>query len=173
MRQERNQVRLSNLGIEPDNNIDDQLTPVQIKTVTTNGTIDGATSGIPSCGNEYTLPAWPGNDQTGNVVTPVPLGIYDSSIGFQSIPTNIAGDITQILDCNPNPVANPVVPAGPVNSGPAISIVIIAPPSEYDPTNLPPNLNPNFISSTLLPASPSVSAAIEHVITCNCDCWVH
>ena len=172
MRQERNQVRLSNLGIEPDNNIDNQLTPVQIKTVTTNGTINGATAGIPSCGNDYTLPAWPGNDQNGNVVTPVPMGIYDSSLGFQPITTNTAGDITQILDCNPNPVANPIVPAGPVTSGPVNNIVIIAPPAEYDPTNLPPNLNPNFISSTLLPASPNVAAAIQQVITCNCDCWV-
>jgi len=172
MRQERNQSRLSNLGIDPDNNISDQLTPAQVKTVTTNGTIDGATAGIPSCGNDYTFPAWPGNDQNGNLVTPVPMGIYDSSVGFQPIPTNTAGDITQILDCNPNPVANPIVPAGPVTSGPTSSIVIIAPPAEYDPTNLPPNLDPNFISSTLLPASPNVATAIDHVVTCNCDCWV-
>jgi len=171
MRQERNQARLQSVGINLDNNIPDTL-PNQAA-LTTNGTAPNAINGIPSCGEQYTIPAWPSNlDDTGNVITPVPSGIYTSPIGFQKITTTAPGDITQILNCNPNPVAGPLVPSGPVVIPPSSGIVIIAPPDEYNPNNLPTNLNPNFTSSVLLPSTPSIDQAIAKVIACNCDCWV-
>jgi hypothetical protein len=171
LRQERNQARLQQVGIDLDNNIADVL-PNQIA-LTTNGTTSNAVNGIPSCGTEYTFPAWPSNiDDTGNTITPKPAGIYTSSEGFQQISGSAPGDITQILNCNPNPVAGTVVPAGPVVTPPSSEIVIIAPAPAYDPNNLPPNLDPNYTSTTLLPATPSIPDAIAQVTACNCDCWV-
>ena len=166
MRQERNQARLQSLGIDPDNNIADTLTPIQQQTLITNGTIPGGGNGITSPnGNVYTFPAWP----TG----PVPIGITTTVGTFETLTGSQPGDITSILDGSDNPVVSTTVPVGPAtNTDPSDLVVTIQPPEAYNPNNLPPNLNPNFISSTLLPASPSVSAAIEHVITCNCDCWV-
>jgi hypothetical protein len=41
-------------------------------------------------------------------------------------------------------------------------------------TNLVPiNINTTYTSSTLTPTSFSVAEAIEEVVLCNCDCWVH
>lgn len=89
MRQERNQARLAEIGIELDNNIPTGLTPEQQKMLLTNGTLPGAVEGIPSpAGVDYTLPAWPAqeiptggtpcnNDVTTEVVEPEPVAIYD------------------------------------------------------------------------------------------------
>lgn len=182
MRQERNQARLQKLGIDPDNNIADSPAPSLVKTLTTNGTAPGALHGIASPnGNIYTIPAWPSNTQDGQTLTPVPAGIYVSPDtgnlvpGFQQTAGYNDGDLTSILDGNPNPVVNPLVPAGPVISpiSRTDSVVIIAPPPEYNPANLPPNLDPNYMNSTVLPSTLSVQHAIDHVIACNCDCWVH
>ena len=38
---------------------------------------------------------------------------------------------------------------------------------------IPASLNPYYTSGILLPATNSVSQAIEQVVACNCDCWVH
>ena len=57
-------------------------------------------------------------------------------------------------------------------TGVANHIVIIGVPSGLNVNNLPPNLDPNYTSSTLFPATPSIAQAIEQVIACNCDCWV-
>jgi hypothetical protein len=51
-------------------------------------------------------------------------------------------------------------------------IIIIGTPDDLNPNNLPPNLDPNYTSSTLLPSSPNVQDAIDSVIECNCDCWI-
>jgi hypothetical protein len=171
MRQERNQARLQTLGIDPDNNIADTLTPIQQQTLMTNGTIPGAGTsdgggGITSPnGNVYTFPAWPAG--------PVPIGITTPVGTFETLTGLQPGDITSILDGSDNPVVSTTVPVGPAtNTNPSDLALVIQPPEAYDPNNLPPKLNPKFTSSTLLPASPSVSAAIEHVVYCNCDCWV-
>lgn len=172
MRQERNQRRLAKLGIEPDNNIANKMRPTDYKTVTTNGTVSGAISGsgISSpTGQEYTIPAWPGNETT----EPKPAGYYTSD-GFQPTSGYTQGDITPIIEGNLNPVVNNIVPAGPVTTAPSPidGIVIIAPPDEFRSTNLPPNIDPKYTNSTLMPAALTVPEAIEKVIECNCDCWV-
>jgi len=198
MRQERNQDRLQSLGIDLDNNIPDQLTDSEVKTLTTNGTIAGAVDGILSPnGLEYTPPAWFSNIQDGEIITPYPLGTYvpaemldannelimPANPGFEFGSDTIPGDITPILEGSSNPVVNSLVPTGPVIGTPAGNfdpntgtinneIIIIAPPAEYSPSNLPPNLDPNYTSSTLMPATPDVQKAIDQVTICNCDCWV-
>jgi hypothetical protein len=180
MRQSRNQARLQLLGIEQDNNIPDSLSDEQTKQLTTNGTAPFARegTGIPGCvpSEEYTLPAWPAIQMpNGEVITPTPLGTYDVSPSpeFQTKASTSPGDITSILECSPNPVVGPLVAVGPtVSTSPGVFPIIIQPAPDYDPTNLPINLDPRFIGSTLLPAVPSITEAIDSVIECNCDCWI-
>ena len=167
MRQERNQARLRLLGIEQDNDIPDALTSEEVKQLTTNGTLPGATAGI----NGYTLPAWPSNTINNVEVTPVPSGKYVD--GFQPLPSTAPGDITELLNDNPNPSTGPLVAVGPVITPSEDYPIIIQPAPEFDPNNLPPYLDPNYISSTMMPAVPSVKEAIDRVIECNCDCWVN
>lgn len=178
MRQERNKARLQLLGIEQDNSIPDGLTDDETKQLTTNGTLPGAIAGI----NGYTNPAWPTNVLNNIEVSPIPGGSYvptnsnrdDIITGFQTSDEFAPGDITQILDNTPDPVAGPFIPTGPnltenpYGNGP----IIIQPAPEYDPNNLPPYLDPRFTRSTLLPSVPTVKEAIDQVIECNCDCWI-
>jgi hypothetical protein len=175
MRQERNQARLQQLGIDPDSNIPDAPELSLVKTLLANGTVPGAVDGIASPnGNEYTLPAWFNNIIDGEEIVPKPEGLYVSPTGFQQTEGLNDGDITPILNGDPNPVVALLVPAGPIilPENRTDSVVIIAPPSEYNPNNLPPNLDPNYTSSTLLPSTLSVQQAIDSVVDCNCDCWV-
>ena len=179
MRQERNQARLQLLGIDQDNDIPDTLTDNEAKQLTTNGTLPGAIpgNGIPGCvpSEEFTLPAWPAIQMpNGEIITPTPLGTYESPFpGFQAKASTSPGDITPILECNPNPVVAPLVAVGPtVSTSPGTFPIIIQPAPDYDPNNLPSYLDPRFTSSTMLPAVPSIPEAIDRVIECNCDCWI-
>ena len=180
MREERNQIRLQKLGIEPDNNIPNTLSPTTNKTLLANGTAPGALDGIASPnGNVYTIPAYFTSTQDGNTVLPNPNGYYVSSdlsndYGFKPTNSTSDGDITSILNGNSNPVVASVVPSGPVivPNNPIGNIVIIQTPPEYDPNNLPPNLDPNYINSTMMQSNPNVAGAITHVTHCNCDCWL-
>ena len=135
MRQERNKARLQLLGIEQDNSIPDGLTDDETKQLTANGTLPGAVvgSGISSPAGgilgepgttsptEYTLPAWPSNILNNVEVSPVPGGSYvptnsnrdDVVTGFQTSNEFAPGDINQILDNVPDPVAGPIIPVGP------------------------------------------------------------
>lgn len=111
MRQERNQERLQQIGIELDNNIPDGLTEQEIKILITNGTLPGAVEGVPNpTGIDYTLPANPaveipvsGNPCDGNVVTtqitPNPIAIFDVNIQLlREITSKTEGNISAILD---------------------------------------------------------------------------
>lgn len=189
MRQERNQSRLQELGVSLENNLSVVLTSTEIKTLTTNGTLSGAVDGIVSSnGNIYTPPAWPTQiDAGGSVVSPTPSGIYYPAPGslpgsppistsfpppgFRFALGNKQGDLTPILDGDPNPVVNPIVPVNTIIE-PEPEIVIIKVPAELDPDNLPPELDTDYTSSTLLPSVPTVSMAIDQVVECNCDCWL-
>jgi len=130
-----------------------------------------------------------------------PSGQSTQPTGFQLKSSAAPGDITPILEGDPNPVVAPIVPVGPVIStgpfGPTIPLltaqvnnptgvnniapninsdttlpIIIQPAPEYDPTNLPSNLDPKYTNSTMMPAVPSIQEAIDRVIECNCDCWI-
>lgn len=120
------------------------------------------------------LPVSPAPPWAAAPASPVSPAIRDLPTGFQQYSGVKEGDITPIINGQTNPVVNPLVPAGPIVTSTSIvdAIPIIAPPAEYDPTNLPPNLNPNYTSSTLFPAAPDIKQAIDQVVACNCDCWV-
>jgi hypothetical protein len=111
MRQERNQDRLNRIGIELYNNIPDALSQQQQKMLLTNGTLPGATDGIPSlAGKFYTLPAWPtvdlpisGNPCDGDVLTepttPIPVSTFDvNTQSLRQILNTTEGNISAILD---------------------------------------------------------------------------
>ena len=185
MRQERNQSRLQLLGIDQDNSIPDTLTDNENKQLTTNGTLAGAMlgTGIPSCipNVEFTIPSWPTNIISNKEVTPIPGGSYvpttsnDPNLvtGFNASSQTGNGDITSIVECQPYPTVGPLVVVGPAMIDDNTNYpVIIQPAPEFDPNNLPPNLDPKYTNSTLLPAVPSVQEAIDNVTECNCDCWI-
>ena len=170
MRQERNQRRLQQVGIDQDNNIPDALSDKEIKTLTTNGVIAGA---IPGTGiANFTLPAWPATE----IGSPTPNGYFDpAGYSGEFLPTTEIkpGGIETILEGNPIPSVSTFVPAGPINViETRVTAPIVQAPLELSPDNLPPNLNPNFTATTLLPASPTIQDAIDQVVECNCDCWI-
>lgn len=177
MRQERNQIRLHHAGIPMSNNIPDTLSDMDQKTLTTNGTLEAA--GYNNDINGYTNPAWSSVELNGEVIAPKPSGIYTPTtralVGTYT-PTSSTqpGDITPLLEGRPNATVSTNVPSGPSpeTESPVNAVVIIQPPSQLDPANVPLNLDSAYTNSTLLPASPSVDAAIDKVTECNCDCWI-
>lgn len=111
MRQERNQERLSRIGIELDNNIDDTLDPQQTQVLITNGTLCGAVDGIPSeSGCIYTLPAWPSVELVSGdpcavdgleteVSTPKPVAVFDVNLQvLREVTETAEGNISTMLD---------------------------------------------------------------------------
>lgn len=218
MRQERNQQRLISAGIPLDNNISTGLSSMDQKTLTTNNTIPaGINNAIESptltlinaspeiYGNVtngavgFTTPAWSTNEIDGQILTPVPGGVYvpsDTNLLGDFIPalSSMEGDISPILNGNPVPVVNSIVPAsldpasqdlspfGAANTAVDNSnlspndpanrrIVIVSAPNQLD-TNIPLNLDIDYTGSTMLPATYSINEAIDKVIECNCDCWI-
>lgn len=194
MRQERNQQRLISAGIPLDNNISTGMSGMDQKTLTTNNTIPAGINNViespsltlinasPEIYGDvtngvigFTNPAWSTNEIDGQIVTPVPNGVYipsDTNLVGEYIPslTSTEGDITSILDGNPIPVVNTIVPAT-LNPTVAPRIVTVSAPNQLV-SNIPLNLDTDYTGSTMLPASYSINEAIEKVIECNCDCWV-
>lgn len=187
-RQERNQTRLLECGINLDNNVPDVLNTGLKKLLLMNGTIVGGTSGVNTDLGTFTTPAWPGTQ----ISTPSPDAVYDSNIDKPVIKdaTDCKGNsISSILDAtNLGPYNNCI---GPVTSDEhPISLIVVntcvptgtGTPVDNTPVqpgslagtnfNLPIELDTLYTSSTMLPASYSVEEAIDKVIECNCDCWV-
>lgn len=144
MRQDRNQARLSAIGIDLDNNIPDKLSYEQQKVLLVNGTLPtGQTNAnvpsgaiTPSPGSPFvdipTIPASPVIVRDRNEVVPDPYsGDYPEGQGI--VPGSFAGSLYGNL--------------------------------------IPPNLNMWYSSRTLMPSAYTVNSAIEEVIRCNCDCW--
>jgi len=170
MRQQRNQDRLTLLGIPLDNNIPDTLPYDQQKALIANGTLPTGTANPNIPGGTGTAPTIiPNPAQTnsnGNVVTTEPIGVYDPATD-------------NYLPTDPN--YNGQVPPTPLDDGSAFIIVdptvptYIGTPGSFagSPyTNLiPPELNSWYASRTLYPSTYTVSQAIEEVVRCNCDCW--
>jgi len=160
MRQERNQDRLNDIGIELDNNLADRLNVDLERQLMTNGVLPDAVEGIPSPnGNIYTLPAWPEDT--------IPIIYINDEDDPALITELIPGGITPIIDGDLNPIVNPQVPAGPgpLFPEPPINIFVVD-------QQLPPSININFTGTTLKPSTYDAQGAIDKVIECNCDCWV-
>jgi hypothetical protein len=165
MRQERNQDRLAEVGIELDNNMPDRLDINLEKRLMSNGTLPGAVEGINGPdGNIYTIPAWPENTN--------PVAYWDCDQNTLRLATGLKqGSVLCILEGDGCPIVNPEVPAG---EGP------IYPESLVEPMNifaveqpLPPEINTDYTGTTLKPSTYDVNDAIDKVIECNCDCWVN
>ena len=195
MRQERNQQRLTSAGIPIDNNISVEMSSMDQKTLITNNTIPaGINNAIESPSLTlinlspeiygdvtngalgFTNPALSVNESDGVKITPVPSGVYipsDFNLLGEYIPslTSNEGNISPILNGDPVPVVNTLVPAALDPIIPS-RIVTVTVPNQLD-TDIPFNLDTDYISSTMLPASYSLNEAIEKVIECNCDCWIN
>jgi len=159
MRQERNQDRLAEVGIELDNNLKDSLGVDLTRKLMENGVLCGAVEGIESPnGCVYTLPAWPENTD--------PIAFVDGEDDENDITDTTVGSIEPLLNGDPNPIVNPIVPTGGVLPEPPINLFV-------NPNPLPPELNAKSTGTTLKPSTYNVDDAIDKVIECNCDCWVN
>lgn len=163
LREARNQYRLGTIGVELDNGIPSVLSGMERATLIANGTIK---AGVNNAIDGYTNPSWFTNNINGIDIAPVAKGVY--------VPTNSAlvGTYIPNVGIIPRdlpPVVDPgtVVPVTPSPNDP-----IVKPPDDLDP-NIPPNLNTDYTSSTLLPNSLNVNEAIDKVIECNCTCWIN
>jgi len=167
MRQERNQDRLQEVGIELDNNLTDRLSVDLTRQLMSNGVLPGAVEGIESPnGNIYTLPAWPEDTN--------PVAYWDCAEQTIRLATELKeGNIDSLLDGNECPIVNPEVPEGegPIPE-PPINIFVVGGP-EGVPNPLPPQINSDYTGTTLKPSTYDINDAIDKVIECNCDCWVN
>jgi hypothetical protein len=191
MRESRNNVRLQLAGITLDNTIPDAMSDEQLKQLTTNGVLPNPGIGPVST----TIPAWANtiDCQTGELIYPIPNGVFANG-QFNQTNEVAFGDIIPIIENQLNPVVSTLVPVGPQIqpsiggvgiggtgiggtsiSGEGVPIsepYIIAVPIQVNPA-IPPQLDTQYTSSTMLPASPTIQEAIDKVIECNCDCWVN
>jgi hypothetical protein len=153
MRAERNQARLAEIGITPDDTIPDVLPTGELGTA------------YPFNVEPVLEPAvLPPNSSVAAVLgigtldgLPVPspdIGIDTPGISQVSTP-DLFFEIPVPLQSQGG---GPIVP-GSLAGSPYTKLI-------------PPALNPVITSNVLLPASLTVAQAIEQVITCNCDCWV-
>jgi len=178
MRQERNQNRLAKVGINLDNNINTELEDQQKKLLITNGTIPGAATseGVNALKGIYTLPAFPNNVK--------PVSVFDPNLPGPRIaaspPSNIIPKILIASDLGPYGDGT-----GPNPDGAPVTVVTgVAPGSPLAPPTfpisgpptvtgiIPPELDTNATSSTLLPNTYDLGQAIDNVVECNCDCWI-
>lgn len=143
MRENRNQDRLTEIGISLDNNISDQLGKKQQAILITNGILP-----VSNETTDVTPPATPVVIIDGTDVVPDRIGVI---VNDEFIITNPEfGD--SVLD-----IGNAEEPGSFAGT-------------EY--ANLiPPNLNSWYSSSTLMPSTYTVQDAIDEVVRCNCDCW--
>jgi hypothetical protein len=169
MRESRNNVRLQEAGITLDNTIPDTMSDEQLKQLTTNGVLPNPGIGPVST----TIPAWANtiDCQTGELIYPIPNGVF---VNGQFNQTNEVafGNIIPIIENQLNPVVSTLVPVGPEIETPITEPYIIAVPIQVNPA-IPPQLDTQYTSSTLLPSSSTIQEAIDKVIECNCDCWVN
>lgn len=93
-------------------------------------------------------------DNTGNIIPEFPVSDPENP----DIPVVIVNQLVPI---------GPSVPIGP--GGKPLPDLPIFPTANV----LPFRLNADYFNATLLPSQYNVSAAIDKVIECNCDCWVN
>ena len=164
MRAERNQVRLNILGVPLDDNISDALPEEDETVLIANGVVDDSIPAYPfdivpvgtydPVLEEYLIVNEPTVASTGSVIPdPVAIGV-PSVIGGISGPAAITAAVPAAVY-----TGGPIVP-GSLAGSPYTKLV-------------PPALNVLFTSDVLKPSTYPVDAAIEQVINCNCDCWVH
>jgi len=158
MRQQRNQNRLQQVGIPLTNNIPNKLTNKQQTALALNGTLPNAVDGIPTQNNtQYTLPSYPNQPST-----PTPIAAYNNGIVDSS--GNVPGNVLPLL----NVTGTALLPITPIPTTTPLPVVNGIPAGN----TVPINLNTALTSSTLSPVSYNTTDAVNHVVTCNCDCWL-
>lgn len=196
MRQQRNQDRLTLLGIPLDNNIEDKLPYEQQKVLIANGGLPTGTANanIPSGsittpGNEpsdvITPVATPiQQDPDGNLIVNKPIGVYDPirdvylptdpEFGGQQPPSPLDDGSAFIPDATER-VGFINVPGNTILTDTAGVTNGRGTPGSFADSPyinlIPPELNTWYTSNTLYPSTYTVSQAIEEVVLCNCDCW--
>jgi hypothetical protein len=192
MRESRNQDRLSKAGLILDNTIADALPVEQQKQLLANGSLSVPTTITTTDANANVTTT------TANVPTPlaypdptvIPAGYYDPVTQLYYVTPVVPFNVTIDNSLTPNnisnttPTANDTGAANPALAG-QVGVGIGTPVATGRPavpgslggspyqSLMPPSLNPYYTSGVLLPATNSVAEAIEQVIACNCDCWVH
>jgi len=188
MRESRNQDRLNKAGLILDNTIADALPIEQQKQLLANGSLSVPTTITVTDANANVTTT------TANVPTPlsypdptiIPAGYYNPVTQLYYVTPVIPFNVTIDPSLTPNNLSNTALTA---NGNPALAgqvgVGIGTPVATGGPavpgslggspyqSLIPPSLNPYYTSGVLLPATNSVSEAIEQVIACNCDCWVH
>ena len=174
MRSERNQARLSEVGIPLDDNIPESLSAAESTELTANGIVANS------------APAFPFNVSPAGYYDPITEN-YVTPDGIIGVPNSSVAAVLGIGTPDGLPVPSPdigigtegisqVSTTGPffeLGSGQGGSPIVPGSLAGSPFTKLiPPALNPVYTSNVLLPASLTVAQAIEQVITCNCDCWV-
>lgn len=122
MRQERNQARLNEIGLQLDNNVPTDLASFSTENTTQlllNGTTPEATpdTGI-TCEEKdlsYTNPAWQYNiGESGQILNPTNVFVYDSVNGVSiAAGNNVLGSIGTVCDPGNIIVVGSTVPTGP------------------------------------------------------------
>jgi hypothetical protein len=145
MRESRNQMRLTDLGTDLDNNVIDTLSADEIKL----GYLSDSTSS--QLGVEITKIL--GSQEASQVVEKLSArrrSQYGITLTPYQIQTSSSSGIV------PELITEPYIISVPLDVNPAI----------------PVNLDARYTSSTLLPSSLGIQDAIDQVIECNCDCWI-
>jgi hypothetical protein len=167
MRENRNQDRLSAIGVSLDNNILDKLPYDQQKVLIANGTLPTglANPNIPS----GAITAGPVTPFIPNTTTPSTPVTIRNRVDIKPQPAGSinVGTGEYIIT---NPIFGGQVPGQPIDIGDPAEPGSFA-GSPYS-NLISPNLNSWYTSSTLMPSTYTVNQAIEEVIRCNCDCWL-
>jgi hypothetical protein len=175
MRAERNNKRLSLLGVTPDDNIPDSLSQAEQATLLGTGIVANSAPAFPNNINPvgYYDPATE-NFYANNINTGTNTSINTGAATIIGAPNpQVALDLGLISPSIPNnqffegPAAGGGI--GSQGGGPIVPGSLAGSPYKQ---LIPLELNTTFTSGTLLPTGLSVQQAIEQVITCNCDCWV-
>lgn len=166
MRAERNQARLSEIGIVPDDTIPDVLPQPEQEQLLTTGTVADSTPSYPYDVDPLPPPLPPESSVAAvlGIGTPDGLPVASPDIGIDT------PGISQVsIPAGTSPFFETPVPIQSQGGGPIVPGSLAGSP--YTKL-IPPALNPVIISKVLIPATISVPDAIEQVITCNCDCWI-
>jgi hypothetical protein len=191
MRADRNQARLSEVGVTPDNNIPDSLSQADQATLLGTGVVANSSPSFP-----YNVsPVGYYDPVTENFYANVVIAVTNASLVTGTNTSLVTGTNTSLVTGTPTIIGapnsqvaldlgliSPSIPNSQFFEGPAAGGGIgsqgggpIVPGSlagsPYKQL-IPLELNPTYTSGILLPTGLSVQQAIEQVITCNCDCWV-
>lgn len=181
MREARNKDRFNFVGISQDNNIPDIIE--KQKEWIANTIVD--TTVILPDGNVVVQQTLVGNAVPAYPKNVVPLGYYDPVKQVYNA-YNVPSTITNVLPLGlppgtvpPGSIPASTLPPGVLPPGRSATPVDTGGPkvpgslakSPYQ-NLIPPQLSTLFTSDVLLPAQYNIPEAIEHVITCNCDCWI-